>query len=266
MIHTYHLVDFVGGNLFAWLLVFTRIGAAMMFLPGIGETFVSTRARLLLGLAIALLLAPLLGPQLPPMPTQPASLMALLVTEATMGVFLGVVVRLMITALDFAGQIISLQMGIGSAQAFNPAMSTQGSLPGTMMGTLALVLIFTTNLHHVFITGLVASYNLMPPMNLTPGPGYHPFQLAAMTQSFTSIVGQSFNVAIMVAAPFIVLGTIFQASMGLLARLQPSLQIYFVAMPIQVYFGLLVFAVLIGSMMSLWLAHTADVYHALGLS
>ncbi len=261
--HTFHLVDMLGVHIYALLMIFVRIGAAMMFLPGVGESFVAVRARLLLAVMMALLLTPVVGPMIPPLPEEPASLVALIFTEATIGLFLGLIVRLMVTALDFAGQIISLQLGIGSAQAFNPAMATQGSLTGTILGLAALLLIFTTNLHHVLIAGLVTSYGLMPPMNLAAG---HEFPIVPLTQSFSTVVGQSFNVALMVAAPFIVVGLIFQAGMGLLARLQPSLQIYFVAMPIQIYFGLAIFGSLLGAMMTLWLGQTADIYHSLGLN
>lgn len=258
MQHTYDLAQLVGGNVFAFLLIFTRFGSAFMFLPGIGETYVAPRVRLILALAIALLLTPMLAGHLPGQPTEIAALATLLIVEATIGVFLGLTVRLMLGALDFAGQLIALQLGISSVIAFNPAMATQGSLPGSILGTVGLVLVFATGLHHLLIEGIVASYSVMP-------PGLATFNATALGQAFVTAVGESFKVAIMMSAPFIVIGTIFNVGLALLNRLQPALQIFFVGLPLQIYFGLAAFATLIGALMSIWLNHMADSYSELGL-
>lgn len=256
---TFNLNDFLEGNIFALLLIFTRLGTALMFLPGFGETSIPVRGRLLIALAISFLMLPLLGSHMPPMPTQAAALAGLIATEATVGFFLGVIVRLAISALDFAGQIIALQLGIGSAAAFNPAMATQGTIPGTLMGLLAIALVFTTNLHHLLLHGIVNSYEFLP-----PGPA-DTLPAANLSQTYVVSVSQSFSLAIMIAAPFIILGTVFNVGLALLARLQPAVQIFFVAMPLQIYFGIAIFLSLIGVIMSLWLEHAADIYEQLGL-
>lgn len=258
MQHTFDLAQLVGGHVFAFLLIFTRFGAAFMFLPGIGETYVAPRVRLILALAIALLLTPVLGDRLPPQPSEVSMLAILLAVEATLGTFLGLTVRLMLGALDFAGQLIALQLGISSVIAFNPAMASQGSLPGSILGTAGLVLVFATGLHHLLIEGIVASYDVMP-------PGLGTFNAAALGQAFVTSVGESFKVAVMMAAPFVIIGMIFNVGLALLNRLQPALQIFFVGLPLQIYFGLAAFATLIGAIMSLWLNHMADSYSELGL-
>lgn len=273
--HTYQIADLLqavsgspGGTLagltFAFLLIFTRIGGAMMFLPGIGETYVTPRARLMLALVITLLLLPVLGPRLPHEPTQPAELALLLGAEATIGLFLGLTVRLMVSALDFAGQIISLQLGLGSAMAFNPAMATQGTVIGTMMGMTGLLLMFASNLHHLLLTGIVQSYTVMPV--LAGGDIASGFDMQGLEQNLVATVGRSFMVALMISAPFIILGTLFQIAMGLLSRLQPSVQIFFVSMPAQIYIGMAIFATLLGAMLSLWLDQLADTYAMIGLA
>ncbi len=258
MIHTYNLAALVGGQVFAFLLVFTRFGAAFMFLPGIGETYVTPRARLILALSIALLLTPVIGPHLPKQPEQVAALVALLAVEATLGVFLGLIIRLMLSAIDFAGQLIALQLGISSAIAFNPALATQGTLPGALLGLLALLLVFATGLHHLFIEGIAASYNVMP-------AGLENVNMGALGQAFVSTVSESFKVSIMMASPFVILGMVFNVGLALLNRLQPALQIFFVGLPLQIYFGLAVFATMCGAIMSIWLTHAADAFGRLGL-
>ncbi|MGE3769707.1 MAG: flagellar biosynthetic protein FliR [Bdellovibrionales bacterium] len=257
MIYTWDVGDFLTGNVFGFLLLFTRLGAACMLFPGVGESFVAARSRLMFALLFTLLLFPVLGPSLPKMPDEISRMVVLLALEATIGVFLGMIVRLMVMALEFAGQAVALQLGIGNAFAFNPAMATQGSLPGALMGLLGIVLIFASNLHHVFFAGLIKSYALLPAGGL--------IEIKDMSETIVNTVRQSFAVSIMMAAPFFVLGILLQVGLGLMARLQPTLQVFFVALPLQIMLGFAVFAILMGSMMAFWLDQTADSYISIGL-
>jgi flagellar biosynthetic protein FliR len=254
---TYDISDFITGNLFGFLLLMTRFGSACLFLPGIGESFVNTRSRVLFVFLFAYIMLPVLGPMMPPMPTNISHALFLIVMEATIGVFLGLMIRLMVLALEFAGQIVALQMGIGNIVAFNPAMATQGSLTGAILGLVGILLVFATNLHHLFFTGLVKSYVLMPVGGLP--------ELKDMSETITRIVVGSFTLAVMMAAPFIVLGTVLQVGLGLMARLDPKAQIFFISIPLQMLLGFTLFALLMGSMMQIWLDQTADAYISIGL-
>lgn len=254
---TFDVSDFISGNLFGFLLLFARIGSAFMFFPGIGESFVAVRARLLLALALCLLLLPILGPQLPSLPDNLSVMALLIVFEVMVGVFLGLLVRVMVLTLEFAGQIIALQLGIGNAFAFNPSAASQSSLIGSIFGLLGIMLVFATNLHHYLLTGLVQSYALMP---ATAAP-----MLEGMSQAMVQAVKISFAAAVMMAAPFFVLGTLLQGALGILSRLQPTLQVFFIALPLQILLGFAIFGILLGSMMAFWLEQTADIFNLIGL-
>ena len=114
------LQQFLPANAFAVMLIFTRVGAAMMLLPGFGEFYVMQRYRLMLAMALALLLAPVLGPMLPPLPKGAGALAVIVSTEATIGLSLGLVTRILLAATDIAGTVVSLQLGLSTAQIFNP--------------------------------------------------------------------------------------------------------------------------------------------------
>ena len=120
-------------EVFALLLIFARVGSAMVLLPGIGENYVSPRERLLLAGAIAIVVAPVLAPRLPPQPGSPVTLLLLLGGEIGVGLFIGTVARITFTALEVAGTIISLQIGLATASVFNPLISDQGSLISVLM-------------------------------------------------------------------------------------------------------------------------------------
>ena len=116
MNQTQTLAEFLPANVFAVMLVFVRIGGAIMLLPGFGDAYVPARYRLLLAIFLSLILTTSLAPLLPPAPAQPAALVVLLGGEIAIGLFFGVVARTLLAALDIAGNIISFQLGLSAAQ------------------------------------------------------------------------------------------------------------------------------------------------------
>lgn len=254
---TFDLSDFISGNLFGFMLLFARLGSALMFFPGIGESFVAVRSRLLLALAIAFLLLPVLGPKLPTLPSDLTVMSMHIIFEILVGVFLGLLVRVMVLTLEFAGQVVALQLGVGNAFAFNPSAATQSSLIGSVLGLVGIVLVFATNLHHFLLTGIVKSYALMP-ATATPA-------IQGMSQAMMQAVTTSFSAAVMMAAPFFILGTLLQVALGIMSRLQPTLQVFFIALPLQILLGFAIFSIMVGSMMAFWLDQVADIYSIIGL-
>ena len=229
------LAQIVSAQLFHLLLVFSRLGSAMMLLPGLGEQTIATRIKLLLALAMSAVVMPLVERTLPPLPGDPVSLLLLLGGEIGVGIFIGTVARILFNALSVAGTIIAFQSGLASAQVLNPALAEQESLPGVMLGIVAIVIIFETDLHQMLIRGLVDSYMLFTPGNLP--------SIGDFTQTVSTVAARSFRIGLQLSAPFIVVSTVLMAAMGLLARLVPSLQIFFLALPLQLTLGLGLIAV-----------------------
>jgi flagellar biosynthetic protein FliR len=226
-----NLSEFLPTNTFAALLVFARIGSAMMLLPGFGEVYVPQRYRLLFALIFSGLLLPVLAPVLPRLPASPAELVLVLGSELVIGVFIGTMTRLILAALQIAGQVVSLQMGLSNAQVFNPMEASQDSIPSAFYAVLGVLLIFITNTHHLMLRGLVDSYAVFVPGHLPP--------VEDLSQTVAHAVAASFRLGIEMAAPFIVLGTVFFVGLGLIARLVPQLQVLFVTQPLQIMGGLL---------------------------
>ena len=115
------------------MLIFARIGSAMILLPGIGENYVSTRVRLLLAGATTVVVSPVLAPGLPALPSQPLAMVVLLGGEIGIGLFFGTVVRCTMIALEIAGTVISFQIGLATASIFNPLLSDQGSVTSVLI-------------------------------------------------------------------------------------------------------------------------------------
>ncbi len=239
------LQQLLPANVFAMMLIFARIGSAMMLLPGFGEFYVMQRFRLMLALFISMLLTPLLAPMLPPLPGSAVRLVSIVGSEAVIGIFLGSVARILLSALDVAGTVISFQLGLSAAQIFNPMAATQGSLPSTLYGVMGVLLIFLTGLHRMLLRALVDSYNVFPPGVLPP--------LNDLSDMIARSVAGAFLIGMEMAAPFILLGLMFFVALGIVGRLVPQLQILFVTLPLQILGGLFALVFVLASSMQWFL-------------
>lgn len=238
-------------EIFAMILVFARFGTAFSLMPGFGDATVPVRARLLLALAITIIVAPVLAPQLPKMPANVFSLLLILGGEILVGVFLGTILRLGAMSLDIAGTVISFQIGLSSATIFNPSLSEQGSLIASLLSGLGLIVIFDTSLYQLLLRGVVDSYTLLSPGALPP--------IGDFSEIIVRISGRVFRVGVQIAAPFLVTGLLLMVGFGLLGRLMPQLQVFFVALPLQMFLGFVVLAICLPAMLLYW----ADFYSGL---
>lgn len=226
--------QWLSAQAFGYLLVFARLGAALSLLPGFGETYVSTRVRLILGGMLTLVIAPLVMSRLPHIPQTVPGLLIILGEEVGIGAFIGVIARTAFNALETAGTLISMQSGLSAALAFNPTTATEGALTASFLAALALVVLFATDLDHLMLRALVDSYALFP-----PGA---PLPIGDFANAITQLVSSSFSLGVRIAAPLIVFGVIFFLALGILARLMPQMQVFFVSQPAQILIGLLIFA------------------------
>jgi flagellar biosynthetic protein FliR len=249
------LEQLLPANLFAAMLIFARVGSAMMLLPGFGEFYVMQRYRLLLGLLMAVLLTPVLAPVLPPLPGGAVPLVVMVGSEVMIGLFIGTIARVLLSALDTAGTVVSFQLGLSAAQIFNPMLAAPGTLTSSLYGLLGVLLIFVTDLHHVLLRAIVDSYDVFAPGIMPP--------VADMSEMVTRGVASAFQLGMEMAAPFIVLGVLFFVAIGLIGRLVPQLQILFVTQPVQIIGGLVALGFVLTTGMEWFLETFAQQFAAL---
>ncbi|MEZ5934332.1 MAG: flagellar biosynthetic protein FliR [Alphaproteobacteria bacterium] len=212
-------------DVFGIFLIFVRVGTALMLMPGFSEPYIFSRSRLLFALLLSVVLAAPITPHLPDPPQHLAGLALLVGGEAFLGVFIGAATRIMFAALHVAGSTIAVQSGLATASVFDPNQSTQGTLPGNFLTTVAMVLLFVTDGHHMLIRGIVESYaRLGAGMTLPVGD---------MAEFITGIVQKGFDLGIQMAAPLLLVGLLTNLAMGVLNRLMPSFQVFFIALPLQ---------------------------------
>jgi flagellar biosynthetic protein FliR len=230
-------------DLFSILVVFARVGSAIMLMPGFGEVFVPARARLGIALALSLIVAPVVAQTLPGLPPDLIRLFLVVGGEVAIGLFIGATVRLLLSALHVAGVVIGFQTSLSNATFFDPANAQQGALIAAFMNVLGVLLIFAADLHHLMLAGLVDSYVVFRPGNLPP--------LGDFSEVAVRLLARSFDLGLQIAAPFVVVGLVFYVGLGLLARLMPQIQVFFIAVPLQLALGFLVMALTLSAGM-LW--------------
>jgi len=235
------LTELLPAHGFPVLLVFARVGAALMMLPGIGDLYVPQRWRLILALMLSGIVATALGTRLPGLPDNAAALLALLFGEIVIGAFLGTVARLLLAALETAGGIISLQISLSAAVVFNPGAAQQGSVAGALLMMLGTIIIFVSDTHHLMIRAVIDSYAVFAPGTI---PAFGDF-----ADALSRLVAQTFRLAVELSAPLIVVGLVFYASLGLVSRLMPQLQVFFIAVPVQILGGVFVLAMTLAAAM-----------------
>src|SRR6266404_1105588 len=222
----------------AFMLVFARIGAMVMLLPGLGESNIPVRIKLAIALVLTLVILPLHRAAYQIDLQSLAPLLVLMVHEIVIGIVLGATARVTLAALQVAGSVIAQQLGLGFVTAVDPTQGQQGILIGNFLTILGVTLLFATDSHHLVIAALNDSYSIFSPGQLMPSG-----DIAALaTRAFAA----AFNIGL-----------------GVLARLMPQMQVYFVGVPLSILAGFLVFALVITAMMGTFLDYFIGVMHEL---
>ena len=245
-----------GQQVFAGGLVFARMAAIIMLIPGFGETFVPARIRLSLALLLALLLFPVVGASVPAIPINVSGVAGAVIKETLIGLMIGTILRIFMTSLAAAGEIVSIQTTLGFAQTANPTQAAPSTTLGTFLGLLGLVLIMTTNLHHLFLSAIVRSYTIFPFTRA--------IQVADANALAIQTVSKSFALGLQLAAPVVAFSLIFNVATGLVGRVMPQFQVFFVASPLMVLLGLSIFALSLGLIGIVWIDHYRDLVAMFG--
>ena len=244
-------ISFLPAIAAAFLLTFARVGTMVMLLPGVGELNLPSRVRLSIALVLTALLLPAhqkayaidlksLGPVL-----------VLLFQELIVGAVLGLTARLAISALQVTGSVVAQQLGLGFVTAIDPTQNQQGMLVGNFLSLLGITLVFATDLHHLVIAAMNDSYKIFQ-------PGEMPL-VGDAAQHITRVIATAFRIGIQLSAPFLVFGLLFNIGLGVLSRLMPQMQVFFIGLPLSILLGLLLLLLVIGAMMGTFVSYLQGV-------
>lgn len=245
-------ISFLPSLAAVFMLMFARLGTMAMLMPGLGERGVPVRVRLVIAVILTLLLLPLYREAYAVNLSQGfAPIVGILIQEALIGAVLGLTARLALSALLVAGTTIAFQLGLGFSMAVDPTQDQQSVLISNFLAILGVALIFATDMHHLAIGALDQSYNLFKPGSVLPS--------GDVAEPMISTVSGAFRVGVQLAAPFLVFGILFNVGMGVLARLMPQLQVFFLGLPASIMIGFAILLALVGVLMSTFLGYLGEV-------
>ena len=151
--------------------------------------------------------------------------------------------------------VIAQQMGLGFVTAVDPTQGQQGMIVGNFLAVLGITMIFATDLHHLVIIALNDSYDIFK-------PGEIPV-MGDVAQVLSTTVAGAFRIGVQIAAPFLVFGLLFNMGLGILSKLMPQMQVFFVGMPLSIMVGFLILFMVVGAMMTVFLNYSGGVLHLL---
>lgn len=241
-----------------FMLMFARLGTMVMLMPGFGEQGIPVRIRLVIAIMLTLVMLPMHQAQYAVDISQSfAPVVGLLIKEIVVGGVLGLAGRITISALHVAGAVIAQQLGLGFVTTVDPSQGTQGVALGNFLAMMGIALIFATDMHHLVIGALDQSYRLFAPGSTLPVDDF--------VQLVVNTTASAFRVGVQIAAPFLVFGLLFNVGLGVLARLMPQVQIFFIGLPASIMLGFLLLTLVLGAVMAVFLNYVGTLLGSMSL-
>lgn len=226
------MISFTSAQLNAWIVAFiypvARILAFASTAPILNNAGLPKRIRLLLGLALALAIAPNLPPMPHIVPNSGAGIL-LLIHEILIGSAMGFAIRLIYAGVDMGGQVIGMQMGLGFATAYDPLNTTQTVVIANLMTMITSLLFLSINGHLIYVATLAQSFQALP-ISLTP-------LAASGWQTLVLMANKIFAIGLILALPVITVLLITNLSLGVLNRAAPQLNLFAIGFPITLAAG-----------------------------
>lgn len=229
------MISISSAQIDAWLGLFvfplTRILALLATAPVFNNAALPMRIRLVTGLAIAFALAPVL-PAPPPIPAGSWLGLTVIAEQLLIGAMMGFALRISFVALDVAGELIGLQMGLSFATFFDPGSNSQTPVMASFLGLLTALIFLAMNGHLLTLTLLAESFTLLP-VSATP---FH----ATALSSLVTASAMMFSLGVMLALPLITALLVTNIALGVLARVAPTLNLFAVGFPVTLALGFIV--------------------------
>lgn len=228
------MLSVTSAQLDAWLaaLMFplARLLGLVTSAPLFGNRGIPPRIRLAAGLVIAMAVLPALPP-IPPLPADSWLALAVLVQQALIGIAIGFLMRLFFAAIDVAGEMIGLQMGLSFAVFFNPQTGGQSSVVAEFLGLLALLVFLGLNGHLMLVKVLVASFEWLPVGTASDASGW------LLIVRYAAVM---FASGVLLALPIVAALLTTNIALGVLTRAAPQLNLFAVGFPVTLTVGFFV--------------------------
>ncbi len=219
------------------LLIFIRILSAFLSAPIFGHASIPSQVKVFLSFVIAYIIFSITSPANIAVDFNVWWLFFMAIKEMVVGLIIGFSINLVFYGFNFAGTFIGFDMGLAMAQVMNPIEETDGNVIGEIIYFLALMIFFIINGHQYVIRALAFSFQVVP---------LGEFQLnESLFNLIVNYSGMVFVIAVKIAAPILVSFFLIHIAEGILARMIPQMQVFFVTQPLKIGIGLVLLATLV---------------------
>jgi flagellar biosynthesis protein FliR len=232
-----------------FLVVTSRVAGFIGAIPVISSAQTPGRVKTAMVVAISLTLFPLMADAVPKVSFAPLPFLLLIISEVLLGVLLGLVARLIFTAVEFGATVIGFQMGFAAANVFDPQSERQVALISQFQNIFAILIFLAVNGHYLFLQTAVMSYELLPPGQLDLSGEAVPYLM--------QLASHMFAIGVQFSAPVLAVLLLSGLILGILARVFPQLNVFLISFPINIGTAFIVIALTL-SMLSVLIRREFD--------
>ncbi|HJV30708.1 MAG TPA: flagellar biosynthetic protein FliR [Bacillales bacterium] len=239
----------------AFLLIFVRVTSFFLMMPLFSYRTIPAVHKIGLGFFLSWLIFYTIQP---PTLQIDGPFFLLIMKEVMVGLLIGFIAYLILSAIQIAGGFIDFQLGFAIANVIDPQTGAQSPLMGQYLYTLGLLILLSINGHHLLIDGIYNSYHFIPLDQKWLPFGSHGV-LELLLKSFSTM----FIIAFQMSIP--VVGSLFlvDVALGIVARTVPQLNIFVVGMPLKIIVGFIVIIAVFGVMLSVVSSLFETMLHAM---
>jgi len=219
-------------QLILFLLLFARITSMIVVAPVFGHLTIPLQVKAALGLFLSFVLFPMVSATGPQVDVPMMALVVMALQEIATGALIGFAAGLMFAGIRYAGEIVSLHMGLSFANILDPDTNQNNPVIGQFLYLTTILIFLTINGHHFLIEALYLSYSGVPLGTFTFAP--------SVSHELIRMVGMVFVVGVKFAAPVLVAIFLNNIAMGILARVMPQMNIFSISFSLNIGVGLLV--------------------------
>jgi flagellar biosynthetic protein FliR len=233
-----------------FLVVTSRVAGFIGAVPVISSAQTPGRVKTAMTVAISLALFPVMADAVPKVDFSPLPFLLLLIAELLLGLLLGLVARLIFTAVEFGATVIGYQMGFAAANVFDPQNERQVALISQFQNIFAILIFLAINGHHLFLRTAVLSYELLPPGQIDFSGQAVPYLM--------ELASHMFSIGVQFSAPVLAVLLLSGLILGVLARVFPQLNVFLLSFPINIGSAFIVIALTL-NMVSILIRREFDI-------
>lgn len=230
--------------LYPFFMTFIRLSGIFATAPFFNDKAVSAKHRLALALTLSIALAPIVSTYIPASPNSVGLLLVIVMGEFFIGLLLGFSAKLFMSAINIAGDFMASMMGLQAASQMDPRTGGNTTALASMLSLIALAAFLTLDLHLYLLKAFIESYNII---------GFNKaMDLGEVSMAIIATVSKITVLGIKIAAPVVATNFIINAALGVLNRLVPQIQVFFISMPLTMLVGIFVLVLSLASMLILF--------------